>query len=193
MTAQLSLPIDADPGPLRMPPEPIVRQAVVVADYRLTMVRAWGAGPRLAIAGKNPSTADGKRDDPATIRNMGFAYRWGFGSLVQVNVYPLITPSPAELGRWLATRPSDFAGRQIDNLHAAGAAVKSATMRLAIWGAGVARADLDLFLSEIDRMAGKAPWMCLDVNDDGSPLHTLARGRRRIPDDARPRPWVLPS
>ncbi len=192
MIAQLAFPLDIKLGPLRMPAEPIVRQAEIVGDCRLTMVRAWGSGPRLAIAGKNPSLADGDRDDPTTLRNIAFAHRWGFGSLVQVNVYPFITSRPRELERWLGERNEGYAIRQIGNYLAAGNAVRGTAMRLAIWGSGIVPADLELFLSEIDRIAGNVPWMCLAVNDDGSPRHTLARGRMRIPDNARPQRWSPP-
>lgn len=56
--------------------------------YRCELRRWWRAGPPVAWLMLNPSTADGLHDDPTLRRIIGFTYRWGFGGLVVVNLYP---------------------------------------------------------------------------------------------------------
>lgn len=45
----------------------------------------------------NPSTADHNEDDPTVRRCMDFGARWGFGSIVIVNLFAFRTPYPREL------------------------------------------------------------------------------------------------
>lgn len=191
----LAMP-DRAQGPLRRPPEPIVREACFSQDgrCRYLLKRTWGTGLILAIAGLNPSHADGARDDPTMVREMGFAYRWGFAGLVKLNIYPFIASQPAAMRRWRAERSNQAFGERFNNLMIAGGAVARADFHLAAWGAGAEEGHVDLFLEEMRRMGrrlgGRAVvWHCLGTNDDGSPRHTLARGRNRIPDDARPELW----
>ena len=93
----LELPLNIPASKPRMPAPPIVRSAQIEGPYRWTMTRAWGAGPVITWVLFNPSDADGRRDDPTTLRMMGFSYRWGFGSMVVANVYPFIASKPADL------------------------------------------------------------------------------------------------
>ena len=72
--------------------------------YRWWLERLWQpAAPRLIFIGLNPSRAGGQRDDPTLLRLVGFAQRWGFGSLEVLNLFARISPSPAVLRR--ATDP----------------------------------------------------------------------------------------
>lgn len=200
--AQLAMFPDA-PARLRRPPEPIVRSARVEGPFRFELIRAWGSGPRLAIAGCNPSYADGKRDDPTMWRGMSFAYRLGFGSLVMVNIYPLITPSLAELRRWRESwshggslRRSEGAEAWSINCHAVANALAGCRAYLAAWGNGIDPRDFFIWrttVEELMRRAAPIHWSCLGTNADGSPKHLIARGRHRIPDDAQLVPWKGPS
>jgi hypothetical protein len=45
----------------------------------------------------NPSTADGKEDDPTIRRCIGFAKSWGNGSLEVVNLFGFRATDPKEL------------------------------------------------------------------------------------------------
>ena len=68
--------------------------------YRWWLERLWQpAAPRLLFIGLNPSRAGGQRDDPTLRRLVGFARRWGFGSLEVLNLFARISPSPAVLRR----------------------------------------------------------------------------------------------
>lgn len=173
------------PGRLRPPAEPIVRSARIEGPYRFELIRAWGNGPRIAIAGCNPSTADATRDDPTMLREMAFAARWGFGSLVKINVYPFIAARIPDLNAWRSGDPDRFATAMEENKRACAAAIVGTTKCWAAWGRHVATDDLQRWLGYIRCFVNPAPaWSCLGTNHDGSPRHTLARGRHRIADDA---------
>ena len=173
---------------LRRPSEPIVRSAELAAGCRLSLTRTWGTGPTIVIAGCNPSNADGQRDDPTTCREMAFANRWGFGALVKVNVYPVIaaTTSMGALHAWRSIYPATWE-RNIDR--AAGLLARAGAA-WAAWGALVPGEDLGAWIAGVARRLGRpVDWQCLGVTTSGAPKHTLARGRHRIPDDARLQPW----
>ena len=69
-------------------------------QYRWWLERLWQpAAPRLLFIGLNPSRADGQRNDPTLRRLLGFAQRWGYGSLEVLNLFARVSPSPAVLRR----------------------------------------------------------------------------------------------
>lgn len=214
----LELPL-GDLRPLRRhPPEPILRSASVEDQYRWTMERAWGVGPTIMWVLFNPSDADHKRDDPTTLRMMGFSYRWGFGSMIVANIYPFIAPQPKNLHAWRRSfdwkayesngmRPWEMDKSSWSAFHhnqgvisklLTGAIADTEMKLVAAWGLGPADADLDHFLHGIRLMIdddefgmiGVQPnWHCLGTTADGSPIHPLARGRNRVPDDAKLKIW----
>jgi hypothetical protein len=214
---QLSLAIPEVIARSRMPAEPIIRDAEIEDGYRWTLKRAWGPGPCIMWCGLNPSRANALRDDPTMLREIGFSYRWGFGSLIKVNIFPLITPSPRELHQWLrqANRePPVMSGiwpysKQpiaaiMRNHQAVRMAIKQSALCVAAWGNHADPEEVGFFLDEAtlqtdaDGDTGDpaisipVEWKCLGINDDGSPRHTLARGKNRIPDDAKLMPWSAP-
>ena len=65
--------------------------------YRYVLRRVFGSGPAVMFVGLNPSTADEHRDDPTIRRCIGFAKRWGYGTVVVTNLYA-----------WRATQPRDL-------------------------------------------------------------------------------------
>lgn len=66
--------------------------------YRYDLRRSWDDSKGLVVfVGLNPSTADGKQDDPTIRRCIGFAKRWGYGSLCMLNLFALRTPYPQNL------------------------------------------------------------------------------------------------
>lgn len=67
-------------------------------EHRYHLWRAWKTGARsVTWVMLNPSTADARRDDPTIRKCIGFAQRWGFGSIDVINLYSFRTPSPAAL------------------------------------------------------------------------------------------------
>lgn len=66
--------------------------------WRYSLTRFWHAGERpLVVIGLNPSTADETQDDPTIRRCIGYAKRWGFGSLVMLNLFALRSTDPKKL------------------------------------------------------------------------------------------------
>lgn len=223
---QLDLGFAAAPRP-SFPTGTIVRAAEVEGDYRWTMRRTWGPGRCVHWNLLNPSDADHQRDDPTTLRMIGFSWRWGFGSMVVTNLYPFVTPKPVMLKAWRAQwrgldwvsdgRPLDFAyhksalnawlhnGDVVRDLIIADPEM----VHVAAWGAGADPDDVKDFLDDVSwnydtigpdkhralaDMGSRIPvrWMCLGETADGSPIHPLARGVHRVPDDATLRVWREP-
>jgi len=68
--------------------------------FRWWLRRQWQPQlPMLLFVGLNPSRADAARDDPTLRRIVGFAGAWGFGSVLVLNLFARIGPSPAVLRR----------------------------------------------------------------------------------------------
>lgn len=201
MIEQLNLIAPGATGVQKMPTEPIVREAEIEGDCRFSLKRAWGAGPCILWCGLNPSKADAKRDDPTMLREIGFSYRWGFGSLIKINIYPFISSSTKELANWRKklSHPGPARGSFILNGSRSRLHIRGCTEFVAAWGNGAAEEDLRDFLEMTtqwedgsqDGLPAEIPvqWKCLGTTQDGSPKHTLARGLHRIPDDAQLQPW----
>lgn len=214
----LELPLSIPPARAPRPSEPIVRAAAIEGPYRWTMTRAWGSGPTVLWVPFNPSDADHKRDDPSTLRMMGFSYRWGFGSMIVANVYPFVSSTPAGLNAWRRTfdhkryEADGMPPWELDRVRGSWAAFhhnQRIISRLltpemtcvAAWGLGPTEADLDNFLMGVcfenpenghpdDAMFREQPtWHCLGKTASGAPIHPLARGRNRVPDDAKLKVW----
>ncbi len=216
MSAQLSMLADLPGENPKMPSEPIARDAWVEGPYRFTLTRQWGAGPTVLWCGLNPSLANAGRDDPTMLREIGFSYRWGYGGLIKVNIYPFISPDPNQMLAWRKTwepqdyydtgmRPwaldkSPYAAWQ-HNMATIIAAIGEDTVCVAAWGNGAEGGDLTYFLENVTRRVVTSEhdgfgivgvpidWHCLGTNRDGSPRHTLSRGRNRVPDDTKPILW----
>lgn len=187
MSQQLDL-ISMPVAVQKMPSEPILRSAEISGDMRFTLRRAWGPGPTILWCGLNPSNADGQRDDPTMLREIGFSYRWGYGSLTKVNIYPYITSQPKILKKWL--KHGDGSMNWMENTTRVLKEIDRADTIVAAWGAGVERDTVDDFMISMfwDRK-DEPKWKCLGMNADGSPIHTLARGVHRVKDDAKLIDW----
>lgn len=105
--------------------------------HRWTLRRTWG--PRRPDLGKvpangyvlwvmlNPSLAGRWDNDPTIRRCMGFAHRWGYGGIVVMNLFSLITPHPNVL--YAAKDPGPFYMTRLR------LASKEAALTVAAWGA----------------------------------------------------------
>lgn len=83
-------------------------EGVGVGRHRKALDRVWDENrPPLVWVMLNPSTADGREDDPTIRRCIGFSKLWGYGSLVVLNLYSYRATDPAQL--WDAVR----AGKQV--------------------------------------------------------------------------------
>jgi hypothetical protein len=215
---QLALPLPVKRRPGR-PSEPILRSASidVVGDvtYRWTATRGWGSGPTILWTLLNPSVADDRRDDPTMLRMMGFSFRWGFGSMVVTNLEPFVSSTTPRLRAWRKTLNHQAwwdAGAQpwsidkspwsarVHNFRTIRNLIKPDTVCVAAWGAGADPEEVDavrLFERRLEPDEedfdgfGKAPviWHCLGKTKEGHPVHPLARGKHRVPDDRKLQIW----
>lgn len=169
-----------------------MRSARIEGPYRFWLERAWGRGPQICWVMLNPSTADAERDDPTLRRIMGFSLRWGFGSLIVVNLYPFRSPAPVNLRLWRARLANSGALHDdfVRNAKMAAEASTACDTVVAAWGAGIDRNDELLFtLLFCGQRSRPTRWECLGVTSDGSPIHPLARGKSRVPDNAHAQLW----
>jgi hypothetical protein len=66
--------------------------------YRYWLKREWDSTrPCVGFVMLNPSTADAIKDDPTLRACLGFAQRWGYGSLGVVNLFAYRATSPQVL------------------------------------------------------------------------------------------------
>ena len=130
--------------------------------YRYWLRRHWNpALPQCTFIGLNPSTADAEINDPTLRRCIGFAKRWGYGSLLLVNLFA-----------WRATDPRDLLdapdpiGPQT-NRWLRRATVES-DLRVAAWGNGGTLANRAY---NVDKRL--QPLHCLGITSLGMPRHPL--------------------
>lgn len=168
-------------------PSPLSRSAHIEGEYRWVLRREWSAGPSIAWVGLNPSTADGTIDDPTILREVKFSHAWGFGSLIKLNIYPFRSSSPKILQSWLNRRNLDTSVNEAieKNYNSAFQILCDVHLRVAAWGLGGDIADIESFFVAAQNL----PWHCVGINSNGSPKHTLARGRHRVPNNQMPIPW----
>ena len=148
--------------------------------HRYLLVRRWGSGPLLPWVMLNPSKANAFVNDPTVTRVIGFARRWGYGGIAILNLFAYQATDPREL--LTAPDPVGLYNDLFIAEHATGAVV-------AAWGTHGRLHSRDDAVARQMTAAGAALY-CLGVTKDGYPKHPLARGRERVPDDARPARWT---
>jgi hypothetical protein len=164
-------------------------------ELRFTLTREWDDRPKVCFIGHNPSTADHLVDDPTVRRWMYFARAWGRGGFVAVNLYPIRTPDADKAWRWADYEHNgpDWWARDMLmlNVETIAREAKACGLVVACWGA-IARDPVwnDHVIEEI--VSGEGPWPTVHVfrlTAAGAPVHPMARGRHRVPDDAQPIIW----
>lgn len=150
-------------------------------QYRWWLRRCWQPRrPELLFIGLNPSRADAERDDPTLRRLLGFARRWGHGSLTVVNLFARISPSPAALRRC-----ADPVGDEND-AWILRAAEGASTLWLGWGNGGRWRGRQEEVLDRLRPWGAEGQLGCLGLTAAGQPRHPLyARG------DAVLKPFVL--
>lgn len=146
--------------------------------YRYTLGREWDESlRRLLFILLNPSTADAQHDDPTNRLGVGFAKRWGYGSVLFVNLFAFRTPYPVDL-----KRASDPVGP--DNDHWIQLEATRADRIVAAWGVhGVYRRRNRAVMRQVQGM------YCLGLTKAGHPLHPLRQpgNLELVPFDLRAR------
>lgn len=77
-----------------------MKRDAVISDcgtYRYLLSREWADGPTCTFIMLNPSTADGKQDDPTIRRCINFAKRERCGKLFVVNLMAFRATDPSKL------------------------------------------------------------------------------------------------
>jgi len=165
-------------------------------ELRWTLTREWNARlPRVCFIGHNPSTASHEIDDPTSQRWSHFARAWGYGGYVAVNLYPIRATDVREARRWIdwESRGPDWYSRDdiVQNMGVVAREAKSASLVVACWGA-IAEDEIHVETVIEDIMDGEAPWPSIYVfglTKAGAPIHPMARGKWRVPNDQAPIIW----
>jgi hypothetical protein len=153
--------------------------------YRYTLRRQWQprwdsahAGETVAWIMLNPSTADAEQDDPTIRRCVTFSDRWGYSSLVILNLFA-----------WRSTDPRQLVGPPVEAVvgpendahieHACG----YADAFVVAWGTDGALHSRDRAVLSILWRMGRQAW-CLGKTRGNHPRHPLyVRG------DTQPLPY----
>jgi hypothetical protein len=154
----------------------MIRSAFIEGDNRFWLLRDWSNGdPKattLTFVMLNPSTADGRQDDPTIRKCVGFASKLGYGRMYVVNLFSKRATDPVELrfgvGRWMT------------NLMAVRVRLKEADGLIVAWGASVMQAQPEPRGRALRALAGVIqehdvePPMCFGVSKHGGhPRHPL--------------------
>jgi hypothetical protein len=138
--------------------------------YRYVLARRWAEGPRLAVIGHNPSTADEMADDPTIRRCIGYAKRDGFGALLMLNLCAWRDTDPKGL-----ERTKNPIGPHNDKVILT--AVRGAGRVLGAWGALAGQSRSQAVRHRpwhvLQLILPVAPVYALKVGKDGSPGHPL--------------------
>lgn len=199
MGTQLSL---LEPLPLAPPatPSTITRQdgdgierAATISPcerYRYMLSRKWAPGPTVLWVMLNPSSADALKDDPTVLRCISFSRSWGAGRLEIVNLAAWRTSHPDELhDAELPIGPDNNATITM----AAGLAMSEPGGRIVVaWGSSMRFDDLAPYFFRgrdqevLKKLQAFGDVYCLGATKTGAPIHPMARGRSRVPDDSPP-------
>lgn len=67
-------------------------------NYRWSLKKVWDKDkPVIVFVCLNPPSANPIKDNPTTRRCISFAKKWGFGTLIMMNLYALCTPNQTML------------------------------------------------------------------------------------------------
>lgn len=153
--------------------------------YRYVLRRQWNGQPCCTFIMLNPSTADASLDDPTIRRCIGFAKKWGCGSLQVLNLFAVRTPSPLEM-----RKADDPVGP--DNRDAFEQALqymdKDDGPIICAWGANGDYMEQDLqVLGWLDELLLDHYPECLGITKEGHPKHPLylSADSQRIPYKGR--------
>lgn len=148
-------------------------------NHRYVLTRIWDqTSPLLCYVMLNPSTADHERNDPTILTCIKFARLWGYGGILVVNLYSFRTSHPRDL---YALDYTQAVGAFNDRYIIEG--VEKSDRTIVAWGNHGCWRDRDQEVLEIIR--ARTEPMCFGVTLSGMPLHPMARGKHRIPDDVQ--------
>lgn len=138
--------------------------------YRYRLWRTWDATlPSTLWIMLNPSTADGTEDDPTIRKCVGFAKRWGCGSIEVINLFAFRATNPRELnGAEYAAGPGN--GNALEKCLKYGPFKHG----VAAWGAASkARKLTEYAAGRFEARWGSRRLECLGPTKSGQPRHPL--------------------
>ena len=130
--------------------------------YRYALWRIWdGNKPLVMIIGLNPSTADETSNDPTITRCKSFARSWGYGGVLEANLFGFRATSPNELRVY-----HEPVGKENDLwVHEI---AKEAVIKVAAWG------NYGKFLNRSEKILASLDQLhCIQMNKSGEPAHPL--------------------
>lgn len=145
--------------------------------YRYRLWRIWNpdAGVVLWVM-CNPSYADDEGDDATIRRTIWFAHAWGYGGILVVNLFALVSTDPLVLyGHPDPVGPSNDAYIR--------EAIAGTGRVIAAWGQHGAYLKRGAVVTQLVAAAGKR-LDCLGVTKDGHPKHPV-----RLAGDLEPVPY----
>lgn len=131
--------------------------------YRYNLFRKWEEGPSVLFIMLNPSTADASQDDPTIRRCIGFAKKWGFGSLYIGNLYGYRSTNPKVIN---AMGLNDAIGP--DNWHHVHQMISKASKIVVAWGTHGTKGT-----HQMNRTLNNMKVWCLGKTKNGYPKHPL--------------------
>lgn len=162
--------------------------------FRWTLGRRWDDRPLLLVAMFNPSTASADAEDQTSSLLISIAAHNGFGAYTAVNLCPLRSSKPAaaiEMMSGANDRDPDWLQAMRDNLDVVEREIERSTAILLAWGSMGWRAGawLEAFDGRLRDCRGARPIYRLGKCQNGHPTHPMARGRHKVPKDARLLLW----
>lgn len=145
----------------------MIRQAALSKDkkYRFQLDRIWDRNlPCIGFILLNPSTADHKKDDPTIRKLIGYATKWGFGSLKVVNINPYRCKSPENL--IYNSIPDEVRGANVIYIQAI---YRFSSIVVCGWGNN----SLDIDIESIKEHIKPKRTYCFEKNKNGNPRHPL--------------------
>ena len=142
--------------------------------WRYRLERQWDTGkPTSLFIMLNPSTADGRIDDPTIRRCIAFARGWGMGRLIVCNLFAFRSTDP----RALLVAPDPVGPDNDAHIASAAQSVGAGGIIVCAWGASGSSRDIShLVPNEL---------YCLGVTKAGHPRHPLYLRR-----DTKPQPFA---
>lgn len=149
--------------------------------YRYRLWRAWDEGAdRLLGVLLNPSKAGTTDDDPTTRKFMGFARRFGFGSIELVNLYAFCATQPRVLHAAIKQHGERYAVGPRNDAEIVAACGRAKTV-FAGWGAKKFAEERAAAVKQLLR-DNHQNVLCLGKTEGGQPRHPLYLPYDTVPE-----------
>lgn len=177
--------------PVRVRADSIERDALIspCGNYRYWLLRRWDRSLPMGLVNMiNPSNGDDKKDDNTITSLIKRAQIWGWGGYYIGNLFAFRSPYPDDL--LIADNPvGPDNDRHLAELLAK--VLASGGKVVAAWGSAAMLTDPGGKPGIVGRdrrvlamLTKQTEVLCLGLTQGGAPIHPLARGKHRVPEDA---------